>query len=58
MRRSMIIGLAIAALLQLGSHSAAPAGGVSLASHRIDWVVMQANAVARVVCDGYTFLAR
>lgn len=58
MRRSMIIGLAIAALLQLGTHSVAPAANVSLASQRIDWVVMQANTLTRIVCGGYTFLAR
>ncbi|GAA0567875.1 hypothetical protein [Rhizomicrobium electricum] len=56
MRRSMIIGLAIAALLQVGVHSVAPMTDVSLASHRIDWVVMQANTVTRILCDGYTFL--
>jgi hypothetical protein len=52
----MIIGLAIAALLQVGVHSVAPMTDVSLASHRIDWVVMQANTVTRILCDGYTFL--
>jgi hypothetical protein len=58
MLRSMIIGLAVAALLQVGVHSVAPASDVSLASSRIDWVTVQASTLARLVCDGCLVLVR
>lgn len=58
MLRSMIIGLAIAALLQVGVQSFSPATGISLASHRIDWVAMQADALAHLLDHGFTLLMR
>lgn len=54
MLRSMIIGLAIAAMLQFGTRIAA-SSDVSLAAQRIDWVQLQTKALARIVCDGYSF---
>ena len=52
MLRSMIIGLVIAALLQVGGHVFSPASPVSLAAHRIDWVKVQTDALARLLCSG------
>jgi hypothetical protein len=54
----MIIGLAVAALLQVGCHGFAPAEGVSLAAKRIDWVQVQTNALARLIGTGYTSMTR
>jgi len=56
MLRSMIIGLAIASLLQFGANWAAPA--LSLTAPRVDWVTLQARAVDRLACEGYRFLTR
>ena len=58
MLRSMIIGLAIAAVLQVGVHCLSPAERVSLAAKRIDWVTVQTNALAHLICNGYTSLTR
>lgn len=58
MLRSMIIGLVIASLLQFGVRFFVPAGAISLASQRIDWMTMQADAVDRLICRGYTLLTR
>jgi len=58
MLRSMILGLAIASLLQVGARTFAPAQTLSLAAQRIDWVTMQAEAVDRLVCQGYKLLTR
>jgi hypothetical protein len=58
MLRSMIIGLAIAALLQVGVQSFSPAAGLSLASNRIDWVAVQADAVTHLIDHGFTLFAR
>jgi hypothetical protein len=57
MLRSMIIGLAVAALLQLGARTVAATNGVALAQ-QIDWVEIQSNALAHLICDGHTFLTR
>jgi hypothetical protein len=58
MLRPVIIGLAIAAVLQLGAQEFAPVASVSLGSQRVDWVAVQASALAHFVCDGHTLLAR
>jgi hypothetical protein len=58
MLRSMIIGLAVAALLQAGVHTAAPAVNVSVASQKIDWVAVQARTLARLVCDSHALPVR
>jgi hypothetical protein len=58
MLRSMLIGLAVAALLQVGVHSFAPASDLSLASHRIDWVSVQANTLTRLLCANWASLTR
>ena len=58
MLRSMIIGLAIAALLQFGGYSFAPLAGVSLTAQPIDWVAAQTTALTHLLCDGYTLLTR
>jgi hypothetical protein len=58
MLRSMFIGLAIAALLQVGVHTAAPAMNVSAASQKIDWVTVQAKALTRLLCDTTTLSVR
>jgi hypothetical protein len=58
MLRSMVIGLAIASLLQFGAENFAPANTVSLAAQRIDWVTLQAQAVDHLVCQGYRVLSR
>jgi hypothetical protein len=58
MLRSMIIGLAIAALLQFGGYSFVPPTGVALTAQRIDWVTAQTNALTHLLCDGYTLLTR
>lgn len=58
MLRSMIIGLAIAALLQCGARPVASTHGVELAAHQIDWVQVQSEALAHLIADGYTLLAR
>ena len=51
MLRSMIIGLAIAALLQLGAHCFAPLSGMALEAKHIDWVKVQTDALAHLVFD-------
>lgn len=58
MLRSMIIGLAIASLLQFGARTFAPPHAMALAAQRIDWVTMQAEAVDRLICRGYKLLTR
>jgi hypothetical protein len=58
MLRSMIIGLAIAALLQVGGHSFAPPARVSLPAQRIDWVAAQTNALTHLLCNGTALLTR
>ena len=58
MLRSMIIGLAIAALLQVGVQSFSPAAGLALATKQIDWVAIQADAVAQLLNHGFTLLVR
>ena len=58
MLRSMLIGLAVAALLQVGVHSVAPSAELSMASHRIDWVSVQANTLSRLICGSLTTLTR
>ena len=58
MLRSMIIGLAIAALLQCGARSVASAHGVELAARKIDWVQIQSEALKHLLADGYTLLTR
>ena len=56
MLRSMIIGLAIAAILLVGDHSFSPADGVPLAAQRIDWVQVQTRALPRLIGNGCTLL--
>jgi hypothetical protein len=58
MLRSMIIGLAVAALLQIGGHSFARPAGVSLTAQRIDWVAAQTTALTHLLCDGTALLTR
>ena len=58
MLRSMIIGLAIAAVLQIGVHSLAASAGLSVAAKRIDWVQVQTNALARLIGTGFTSQTR
>lgn len=58
MLRSMIIGLAIAALLQAGARTVASSTDFSLAAKPIDWVQVQTNALGHLLCDGYTRLKR
>ena len=58
MLRSMIIGLAIAAILQIGGYCVAPANGLSLAAQRIDWVQIQTKALERLIGNGFTSLTR
>ncbi len=58
MLRSMIIGLAIAALLQVGGHRFAPPAGVSLTAQRIDWVAVQTNALTHLLRNGTLLLMR
>jgi hypothetical protein len=48
MLRSMFIGLAIAALLQVGMFALTPAGGSSFGAKRLDWVQVQTVAVGRL----------
>lgn len=57
MLRSMIIGLAIAALLQMGARTVASTNGVALAK-QIDWVQVQSDALAHLICSGSTFFTR
>lgn len=58
MLRSMIIGIAIAAMLQVGTRTIAPDQHLTFAAQRIDWVQVQTNALGRILCDGYTWLTR
>jgi hypothetical protein len=58
MLRSMMIGLAIAGLLHVASGYFAPAEGLAVASKRIDWVAVQADSLAAVLCKATTLLAR
>lgn len=58
MLRSMIVGLAIAALLQLGDKAFSPVGEVTLAAQRIDWVKVQTEALERLIYLGYTLITR
>lgn len=48
MLRSMFIGLAIAAVLQIANFSVEPVRTVSLASERVDWVQVQTAALSRL----------
>ena len=57
MLRSMIIGLAIAALLQVGARTVASTD-MTLAAKRIDWVEVQTNALAHMLCNGITLRTR
>ncbi len=57
MLRSMIIGLAIAALLQVGARTVASTD-MTLAAKRIDWVQVQTNALAHMLCNGITLGTR
>ncbi len=57
MLRSMVIGLAVAALLQVGAHTVASTDGIALAK-RIDWVQVQSDALAHLMWDGYMLLVR
>jgi hypothetical protein len=54
----MIIGLAIAAILQIGGYCIAPANSLALAAQRIDWVQVQTNALAHLIGKGFTSLTR
>lgn len=58
MLRSMLVGLAIAALLQLGTHVSAPVSGPSFTSSNVSWVAVQASAIDRLVSLGGAFLTR
>ena len=58
MLRSMIIGLAIAALLQVGGQIFALPADVSLTAQRIDWVTAQPNALTHLLCRGYAQVTR
>lgn len=53
MLRSMIIGLAVAAILQFGTRTIVGAD-LTLAAKRIDWVQIQTDALARMLCNGMT----
>lgn len=57
MLRSMIIGLAIAAMLQFGTRLVV-ANDVTLASQHIDWVQLQTKALASIVCQASTLIMR
>lgn len=57
MLRSMIIGLAIAAVLQLATQIVANAD-VTLAAKRIDWVQVQTDALTRMLCSGIPLRTR
>jgi hypothetical protein len=52
----MMIGLAVAALLQIGAKSFSPIQGVVLAARQIDWVEVQTKALTRLFRDGPTLL--
>lgn len=57
MLRSMIIGLAIAALLQVGVHVAPPtAASLAAAARQIDWIQLQSNALLHLISDSCTFV--
>jgi len=58
MLRSMMIGLAVAALLQLAGHALTPVNNISLTAQRIDWVTAQAKGVAKLFSNGYALLPR
>jgi hypothetical protein len=58
MLRSMLVGLAIAALLQVGSHFSAPVSAPSFSSTHVNWVAVQASAIDRLVSFGGAFLTR
>lgn len=51
MLRSMIIGLAIAALLQVGGRTVASTSEAALARH-IDWVEVQTEALTHLIWEG------
>jgi hypothetical protein len=57
MLRSMIIGFAIAALLQVGTQFVTSADPAMTARH-IDWVQMQTIGLARILCGSTTISAR
>ncbi len=57
MLRSMIIGLAIAALLQVGARTVASTNGVALAK-QIDWVQVQSDALRHLIYNGCIFFTR
>jgi hypothetical protein len=58
MLRSMIIGLAIAALLQCGARTVASTHGIELAARQIDWVQIQSQALTHLITDARTLLTR
>ncbi len=57
MLRSMIIGMAVAALLEVGAHRVASVKDISL-TRQIDWIQVQSEALTGLVRDGYVFLTR
>ncbi len=58
MLRSMIIGLAVAALLQCGARTVVSFHGIELAARQIDWVQIQVKALTHLVSDGHTLMVR
>lgn len=58
MLRSMMIGLAIASLLQIGAGVFSPVDGMELAAQRIDWVQMQTDALSHIIANGFTLMLR
>jgi hypothetical protein len=60
MLRSIIIGFAIAAILQLGVRTASPAPDLAVAAQSLNWTQLQCDgaALVRLFADGYNSLTR
>jgi hypothetical protein len=60
MLRSIIIGFAVAALLQVGVRTASPAPDLAAVAQNLNWAQLQCDGAAfvRLVVDGYATLTR
>jgi hypothetical protein len=58
MLRSIIIGFAVAALLQAGVRTASSAPDRAVMAHTLNWTQLQSDGATfvRLVADGYTYL--
>ena len=60
MLRSIIIGFAVAALLQVGVRTASPAPDLAVVAQNLNWTQLQCDGAVfvRLIADGYATLMR